>query len=757
FQPLVQTTVTECFLKQSPVSQKCGSGGDDQDDLSSDGESQEGDVANKAHNNNNSDVDRVSESSFIHENDIAHKDVNNCKKREVGSHSEDPFNIYGILDGQKNNVCNSCSDEPKFPPGFTPDNNEHEKNVKSKVGESILDIMDELVTVGQTMGYNMAGLGNKAKRRWIKKLCQKHRINFASIQETKVESISLHTIKDLRDLWDYLRSFIDRWECDTVIMGDFNKVRSEHERFGSTFISQGAIAFNNFISSACLIDLPLEGYAITWAHKSASKMSKLDRYLISEGVLDLFPHLSALCLDRHLSDHRLILLRETNYDYGPSSFWKINIQQNLLEVDKLIDHGKSNDEIIIKIITLLNDIQELNNMNAMKISQKSKIRWSIEDLERTVTYEEVKRDVLDCGTNKSPRPDGFSFEFYCKYWTTIDDDVFQAVIYFFVNGNFPRGCNSSFIDLIPKIQDAKFVKDFHPISLIGIVYKIIAKIFANRLCVVLPYLISDVQLAFVANHQILDGPFILNELLSGSAPSLIGCSILTAPFNYLGVKVGSNMSRITSWDDVISKVSSRLSKWKLKLLSIGDRLSLLKSVLTSIPLYDTSIFKVPIGVLDHLESIRQNFFYGVDGSDRKLAWIGWNMVLTSKKNDGLGVSSFFAHNCAILFKMPRGGVEKENYDLLRSKVADLVLPNVSDRWCWSLEGSQEFSVKSSRILIDNTILPKAEVPTRRLRVVPIKAAMERWDMDYMIEVCGDERFAVGPVKMKLDEYFLHSD
>ncbi|GKA55617.1 hypothetical protein Tco_0754689 [Tanacetum coccineum] len=76
----------------------------------------------------------------------------------------------------------------------------------------------------------------------------------------------------------------------------------------------------------------------------------------------------------------------------------------------------------------------------------------------------------------------------------------------------------------------------------------------------------------------------------------------------------------------------------------------LKSVLTSIPLYHMSIFKVPIGVLNYLESIRRNFFYGVDGSDRKLAWIGWNIVLTSKKNGGLGVSSFFAHNRALLFK-----------------------------------------------------------------------------------------------------------
>ncbi|GKD45211.1 hypothetical protein Tco_1269856 [Tanacetum coccineum] len=74
----------------------------------------------------------------------------------------------------------------------------------------------------------------------------------------------------------------------------------------------------------------------------------------------------------------------------------------------------------------------------------------VQDLEHLVTYEEVKRAVWDCGTNKSPGPDRFSFEFYHKYWTTIDDDVFQAVRDFFVNGHFPRGCNSSFIALIPK-------------------------------------------------------------------------------------------------------------------------------------------------------------------------------------------------------------------------------------------------------------------------------------------------------------------
>ncbi|GJY93414.1 RNA-directed DNA polymerase, eukaryota [Tanacetum coccineum] len=93
-------------------------------------------------------------------------------------------------------------------------------------------------------------------------------------------------------------------------------------------------------------------------------------------------------------------------------------------------------------------------------------------------------------------------------------DPDRAVFDFFMNGYSPWDCNSSFIAPIPKIQDAKLVKDFHPISLIGSVYKIIAKLLANILCLVFPYLISEFQSALVSNRQILDGPFILNERLS---------------------------------------------------------------------------------------------------------------------------------------------------------------------------------------------------------------------------------------------------
>ncbi|GKC34188.1 RNA-directed DNA polymerase, eukaryota [Tanacetum coccineum] len=135
------------------------------------------------------------------------------------------------------------------------------------------------------------------------------------------------------------------------------------------------------------------------------------------------------------------------------------------------------------------------------------------DLERDVSNEEIKRAVWDCGTDKSPGPDGFSFGFYRRFWYLIENDVYDAVKYFFTYGVIPKGCNSSFIALIPKIPDANMVKDFRPISLIGSVYKIIAKILANHLVGVLGDIVNEVQYAFIADRQILDGPFILNEVL----------------------------------------------------------------------------------------------------------------------------------------------------------------------------------------------------------------------------------------------------
>ena len=69
----------------------------------------------------------------------------------------------------------------------------------------------------------------------------------------------------------------------------------------------------------------------------------------------------------------------------------------------------------------------------------------VEELERHVTNEEIKRAVWDCGENKSPGPDGYTFEFSRRYWNLIAQDVFDVVNCFLSSGSFPRGCNSSLL------------------------------------------------------------------------------------------------------------------------------------------------------------------------------------------------------------------------------------------------------------------------------------------------------------------------
>ncbi|GKA07971.1 RNA-directed DNA polymerase, eukaryota, partial [Tanacetum coccineum] len=438
-------------------------------------------------------------------------------------------------------------------------------------------------------------------------------------------------------LWDYFSTLLRRWNGEAIIMGDFNEVRSREERRGSCFNPYSARRFDSFILTSGLVDIKLEGYTFTWSHPSATKMSKLDRFLVSEGIFNLFPYMTAICLDRHISDHRPILLREVNVDFGPTPFrfynswfnivgfdemiqaswhsfshsdrnamvrfkkklqdlksiirrWvkdkralsmgtKRDIINELGAIDKELDSGLVSDTISLRRLELKHKLLNINDMESKEYIQKSKVTWAIEgdenskffhgiinkkrsqlairgifvdgswctdpgkvkeafvnhfetrfkepvkhrfkinfqfpkkllqyqveDLEKSVSRDEIRLAVWNCGSNKSPGPDGYSFDFFKKYWDLIGSDLCEAVEYFFDKGSFPKGCNSSFIALIPKVLDAKFVNDFRPISLIGCVYKIVTKVLANRLKEVISDIVSDTQSAFVSGRQILDGP-----------------------------------------------------------------------------------------------------------------------------------------------------------------------------------------------------------------------------------------------------------
>ncbi|GKB12412.1 hypothetical protein Tco_0846335 [Tanacetum coccineum] len=119
---------------------------------------------------------------------------------------------------------------------------------------------------------------------------------------------------------------------------------------------------------------------------------------------------------------------------------------------------------------------------------------------------------------------------------------------------------------------------------------------------------------------------------------------------YLGLPVGKDMSKVVSWDLVIERFYRRISSWKSKALSTGGRLTLTKSVLSSIPIYYLSLFRAPLKIIDLLEKIRRIFFWGFKEDERGMLWFNWKTVLSPFNKGGLGIGSIRAKNLALLGK-----------------------------------------------------------------------------------------------------------
>ncbi|GJU81834.1 RNA-directed DNA polymerase, eukaryota [Tanacetum coccineum] len=130
----------------------------------------------------------------------------------------------------------------------------------------------------------------------------------------------------------------------------------------------------------------------------------------------------------------------------------------------------------------------------------------------------------------------------------------------------------------------------------------------------------------------------------------LGCSHDFLPFSYLGLPVGKRMKSCGGWSDVINRFRDRLSSWKAKSLSIGGRLTLVKSVLGSLPIHYLSLFKDPLKIINILESIRSRFFWVFKESQKGISWVKWNSILLDFENGGLGVGSLLAKNLGLLGK-----------------------------------------------------------------------------------------------------------
>lgn len=115
------------------------------------------------------------------------------------------------------------------------------------------------------------------------------------------------------------------------------------------------------------------------------------------------------------------------------------------------------------------------------------------------------------------------------------------------------------------------------------------------------------------------------------------CKVVCLPIKYLGLPLGADPKRIATWQPVIEKVGLRLALWKRKYMSMGARVSLVRSTLGHLPQYYMSIFKMPITVCNKIEKIQRQFLWGDTNEKRKLHMVGWDRVTKSRKHGGLGI------------------------------------------------------------------------------------------------------------------------
>ncbi|XP_074363692.1 uncharacterized protein LOC141704360 [Apium graveolens] len=134
-------------------------------------------------------------------------------------------------------------------------------------------------------------------------------------------------------------------------------------------------------------------------------------------------------------------------------------------------------------------------------------------LERDFCMEEIIIALKSFSSDKAPGPDGLNMKYIKEFWPFLKDKVLEGFNWFANTGCLPKGFNSSFIALVPKVRVPNKPSEFRPISLINSVAKILTKVLANRLSTVYDKLVGVNQFGFVKGRRAAESIFIVNECL----------------------------------------------------------------------------------------------------------------------------------------------------------------------------------------------------------------------------------------------------
>ena len=105
----------------------------------------------------------------------------------------------------------------------------------------------------------------------------------------------------------------------------------------------------------------------------------------------------------------------------------------------------------------------------------------------------------------------------------------------------------------------------------------------------------------------------------------------------MGLPLGAKFKDVSIWNLILEKMERRLAGWKRLYLSKGGRVTLVKSVLSSLPTYFLSILPIPRKVANHVEKLQRDFLWSGSNDDSKFHLVKWAKVCKPMRVGGLGI------------------------------------------------------------------------------------------------------------------------